>query len=171
MGPGLPAIPNRELTGRVQTSEKPQRHRAMPRPVNALIVDDEAHVRVLLVTLLKQLGVKTTWEASDGTAGIAQAALHNPEVVLLDINLPEISGLDVLSRLKADHPNIPVIIVSAQTTVRTVNRANELGAAGFVVKYAAKSEVAQMLSDVLDKIGGVAGGDPPGEGEKPAETA
>src|SRR5580658_6188045 len=84
--------------------------RAMPRPVNALIVDDEAHVRVLLVALLKQLGVKTVWEAVDGTAGIAQAALHNPEVVLLDINLPEISGLDVLTKLKAEHPNIPVIM-------------------------------------------------------------
>lgn len=143
----------------------------MPRPVNALIVDDEAHVRVLLATLVKQLGVKTTWEAADGTAGIAQAALHNPDVILLDINLPEISGLDVLARLKAEHPNIPVIIVSAQNTVRTVNRANELGAAGYVVKYAAKSEVTQMLSDALDRIGGVPARDPPGEGEKPAATA
>jgi DNA-binding NarL/FixJ family response regulator len=141
----------------------------MPRPVNALIVDDEAHVRVLLGALLKQLGVKTTWEAADGTAGIAQAALHSPDVVLLDINLPEISGLDVLSRLKAEHPAIPVIMVSAQNTVRTVARANELGAAGYVVKYAAKSEVLQMLSDALDKIGGIPAGDPAGDGEKPAE--
>jgi DNA-binding NarL/FixJ family response regulator len=143
----------------------------MPRPVNALIVDDEAHVRVLLVSLLKQLGVKTTWEAADGTAGIAQAALHHPDVVLLDINLPEISGLDVLSRLKAEHPNIPVIIVSAQNTVRTVSRANELGAAGYVVKYAAKSEVAQMLSDALDKIGGIPGKEATGEGENKAAPA
>jgi DNA-binding NarL/FixJ family response regulator len=143
----------------------------MPRPVNALIVDDEAHVRVLLASLLKQMGVKTTWEAADGTAGIAQVALHNPDVVLLDINLPEISGLDVLSKLKAEHPNIPVIIVSAQNTVRTVSRANELGAAGYVVKYAAKSEVTQMLSDALDKIGGIPEREATGEGENKAAPA
>jgi DNA-binding NarL/FixJ family response regulator len=143
----------------------------MPRPVNALIVDDEAHVRVLLVSLLKQLGVKTTWEAADGTAGIAQAALHKPDVVLLDINLPEISGLDVLSKLKAEHPDIPVIIVSAQNTVRTVSRATELGAAGYVVKYAAKSEVAQMLSDALDRISGMPATEEKGEGDKPAAPA
>jgi DNA-binding NarL/FixJ family response regulator len=71
----------------------------MPRPVNALIIDDEAHVRVLLTALLKQMDIRTVWEAPDGTSGLAQAALHNPEVVLLDINLPEIGGLDVLSKL------------------------------------------------------------------------
>jgi DNA-binding NarL/FixJ family response regulator len=143
----------------------------MPRPVNALIVDDEAHVRVLLGALLKQLGVRTTWEAADGTAGLAQAGLHNPEVVLLDINLPEINGLDVLARLKAEYPKMPVIVVSAQTTVRTLNKARELGADGYVVKYAAKSEVLQTLSDALDKVGGVTPKLEIGEDEKPEAPA
>lgn len=143
----------------------------MPRPVNALIVDDEAHVRVLLGALLKQLGVRTTWEAADGTAGMAQVGLHNPEVVLLDINLPEINGLEVLAKLKAEYPKIPVIVVSAQTTVRTLNRARELGADAYVVKYAAKSEVLQTLSDALDKIGGVAPKLEIEEGEKPEASA
>lgn len=143
----------------------------MPRPVNALIVDDEAHVRVLLCALLKQLGVRTTWEAPDGAAGLAQAGLHNPEVVLLDINLPEINGLEVLARLKAEYPKMPVIVVSAQTTVRTLNKARELGADGYVVKYAAKSEVLQTLSEALDKIGGVTPGKTTEVGEKPAEPA
>ncbi len=127
----------------------------MPRPVNALIIDDEVHVRVLLTALLKQMDIKTIWEAPDGTSGLAQAALHSPEVVLLDINLPEIGGLDVLSKLKSDHPRMPVIVVSAQSTVRTIERARALGADGFVVKYAAKSEVFQMLSEALDRIGGI----------------
>jgi DNA-binding NarL/FixJ family response regulator len=143
----------------------------MPRPANALIIDDEAHVRVLLVALLRQLDIRTTWEAPDGTAGMAQASVHNPDVVLLDINLPEISGLDVLARLKAEHPKMPVIIVSAQSTVRTLDRARELGAEGFVVKYAAKAEVLQMLSDALDKIAGVPAKEAKEDGEKPAAPA
>jgi CheY-like chemotaxis protein len=140
----------------------------MPRPVNALIVDDEAHVRVLLCALLKQLGVRTTWEAPDGASGLAQVGLHKPDVVLLDINLPEINGLEVLARLKADYPQMPVIVVSAQTTVRTLNKASELGADGYVVKYAAKSEVLQTLSEALDKIAGVAPKLEAGNGEEPA---
>jgi DNA-binding NarL/FixJ family response regulator len=139
----------------------------MPRPVTALIIDDEAHVRVLLTALLKQMDIKTIWEAPDGTAGIAQAALHNPEVVLLDINLPEIGGLEVLSKLKAEHPKMPVIVVSAQSTVRTLDKARELGADGFVVKYAAKSEVRQMLSEALDRIGGVTTAEPAEEERAP----
>ena len=126
----------------------------MPRPVNALIIDDEPHVRVLLGALMKQLGIKTVWEAQDGTAGLAQATAHSPDIVILDINLPEIGGLEVLEKLKAEHPNMPVVVVSAQSTVRTIDRAIELGALGYVVKYAPKSEVLQNLSDFLDKIAG-----------------
>jgi DNA-binding NarL/FixJ family response regulator len=127
----------------------------MPRPVNALVIDDEAHVRVLLTTILKQLGVRTVWDADNGVTGLGQAALQKPEVVLLDLNMPQISGMEVLEKLKAEHPTMPVIVVSAQSTVRTIARAKELGAVGFVVKYAPKSEVIQMLSDALDAIAGI----------------
>ena len=66
----------------------------MPRPANALIVDDESHVRVLLRVLLKQLGIETVWEAADGSAALEQATAHKPDVILLDINLPQVGGLE-----------------------------------------------------------------------------
>jgi DNA-binding NarL/FixJ family response regulator len=143
----------------------------MPRPANALIIDDEAHVRVLLSAILRQLGVRTIWESADGPSGIGQAALHKPEIVLLDINLPEMSGLEVLAKLKADHPAMPVIMVSAQSTVRTVDKAKELGAQGYIVKYAPKSEVTQMLSDALERIAGGPIEKPILDEEKPAPQA
>ena len=124
----------------------------MPRPVNALIVDDEPHVRVLIKMLLKQLGIETVWEAADGTAALEQAAAHTPNVILLDINLPQIGGLEVLAKLKAAHPKIPVIIVSSQSTMKTVVQTRELGAEAYVLKHAPKSEVLQMLSDAFDNI-------------------
>ena len=129
----------------------------MARPVTALVVDDEPHVRVLLTAILKQLGVRTVWEAADGAAGAALAASQKPEVILLDINLPQVSGLEVLAKLKAEAPATPVIVVSAQSTVRTFERAKALGADGFIVKFVAKSEITQLLSDELDRIGGVVG--------------
>jgi len=124
----------------------------MPRPTNALIVDDEAHVRVLIRVLLKQLGIETVWEAADGAAALELAAAHSPHVVLLDINLPQVGGLEVLAKLKAAHPKIPVIIVSSQSTMKTVIQTRELGAEAYVLKHAPKSEVLQMLSEAFDNI-------------------
>jgi DNA-binding NarL/FixJ family response regulator len=124
----------------------------MPRPVNALIIDDEPHVRVVFRVLLKQLGIESVWEAADGATALEQAAAHMPEVVLLDINLPQMSGLEVLAKLKASHPSMPVIIVSSQSTMRTVIQTRELGAEAYILKHAPKSEVLQMLSDAFDNI-------------------
>ncbi len=124
----------------------------MPRPVNALLVDDEPHVRLLIKTLLKQLGITTVWEAGDGTTALELAGAHKPNVVLLDINLPQMGGLQVLAKLKAAHPDMPVIIVSSQSTMKTVMQTRELGAEAYVLKHAPKSEVLQMLSDAFDNI-------------------
>jgi DNA-binding NarL/FixJ family response regulator len=139
----------------------------MPRPANALIVDDEPHVRVLIKILLKQLGIENVWEAGDGTSALEQAGAHKPNVILLDINLPQVGGLEVLARLKAAHPAIPVIVVSSQSTMKTVIQTRELGAVAYVLKHAPKAEVLQMLSDAFDSI---AEGDSDGESlpDKPA---
>jgi CheY-like chemotaxis protein len=126
----------------------------MPRPATALVVDDEPHVLVLLRALLKKLGISTVWEAADGIEALRQAEAHKPEVVLLDLNLPHIDGLHVLERLRADHPGIPVIVVSAQSTQRTFVRARELGAAGYILKYAPNPELLRMLSEEFDKLAG-----------------
>jgi two-component system response regulator EvgA len=143
----------------------------MPRPVNALIVDDEPHVRVLEKVLLKQLGIETIWEAPDGATALTQADAHKPDVILLDINLPQVGGLEVLAKLKAAHPKIPVIIVSSQSTMKTVMQTRELGAAAYVLKHAPKTEVLQMLSDAFDEIAGGAETEAAADGEKPAENA
>jgi DNA-binding NarL/FixJ family response regulator len=140
----------------------------MPRPNNALIVDDEAHVRVLLRMLLKQLGIETVWEAADGHSALELAGSHKPKVILLDINLPQVGGLEVLAKLKAAYPSIPVIIVSSQSTVRTVQQAQSLGAEAYVLKHAPKAEVLQMISDAFDSIASEGEEPPPAEGSPAA---
>ena len=144
----------------------------MPRPTNALIVDDEPHVRVLVRVLLKQLGIETVWEAADGAEALEKAAAHKPHVILLDINLPQVGGLEVLAKLKAAHPEIPVIIVSSQSTMKTVIQTRELGAEAYVLKHAPKAEVLQMLSEAFDNIAGNSdGAAPAAEAPKPDAPA
>jgi DNA-binding NarL/FixJ family response regulator len=140
----------------------------MPRPVTALIVDDEAHVHVYLRILLKKLGVETVWDAADGHAALEQAAAHKPDVVLLDINLPLIGGLEVLAKLKAAHPKMPVIVISVVSKPETLVQAHELGADAYVLKHYPIARVLQMLSEAFDNIAGNSGCETVGNGEKPA---
>jgi len=142
---------------------------SMPRPVTALIVDDEPHVLVYLRALLKQLGVETVWDAADGAAALEQVAAHKPDVVLLDMNLSHVSGLQLLAKFKAEHPKMPVIVVSVVSTMKTVIHARELGAEAYVLKHLPRAEVSQMLSDAFDRISASSGGETAGDGEKRAE--
>jgi len=124
----------------------------MSRPTNALIVDDEPHVRVYLQLLLKEVGIPTTWQAVDGAQALAMAALHRPELVLLDINLPMLNGLEVLEQLGKMLPGVPVIMVTAQGAMKTVLEAIKLGAVAYILKHSPKAEASRMLREALDNI-------------------
>lgn len=124
----------------------------MPRPVTALIVDDEPHVHVYLRILLKQLGIQTVWDAAEGYAAIEMAAEHKPDVVLLDINLPQLGGLEVLAKLKEAHPTMHVVVVSVESKPETLVQAHELGADGYVLKHLPRAKVLQKLSELFDAI-------------------
>ena len=129
----------------------------MPRPVNALIVDDEPHVLVLLHALLKQLGIKTVWDAIDGAAALQQAAAHKPDVVLLDLNLPQIDGLHVLEKLKADYPKTAGDRRLGAEHPEDLHPGPRAGAEGYVLKYAPNPELLRMLSEEFDKLSGDSG--------------
>lgn len=124
----------------------------MPRPANALIVDDESHVRTFVRLLLKEVGIEECWEAPDGVTALELVARHRPQLLLLDYNMPKMTGLEVLAKLREAHSEIPVVIVSAQSSLGVVNEAVRLGAVGYVLKHAPKAESVEALRDVLDSL-------------------
>src|SRR5687767_7389058 len=107
----------------------------MAYPKNALIVDDESHVRAFMRLLLREVGIEECWDASDGTSAVQLAQLHKPDLVLLDVNLPGLNGLHVLAQMKQFDPDLPVVMVTAQTSLSTVNEAVRLGASGYLLKH------------------------------------
>ncbi|MBI5767063.1 MAG: response regulator [Verrucomicrobia bacterium] len=123
----------------------------MGRPTNALIVDDEVHVRVFLRVLLKELGITEVWEAADGAEGLAMAGKFRPRLVLLDVNLPMMNGLDVLRHLIVELPHVPVVMVTSQSAMKTVMEAAKLGAAGYLLKHSARAEVLKLLREIVDR--------------------
>src|SRR5687767_7697259 len=100
----------------------------------ALIVDDETHVRTFMRLLLREVGIKECWEASDGASAVQLVQLHKPQLVLLDINMPGLNGLQVLSQIKEFDPNVSVVIVTGQSALNSVNEAVRLGASGYLLK-------------------------------------
>jgi two-component system chemotaxis response regulator CheY len=122
----------------------------MPRPTNALIVDDEAHVRAFMKLMLRELGINDCWEAADGVTAVQLAQQYAPELILLDINLPGLNGLEVLAQLKEINPDFAVVMATAQRAMSNVNEALRLGAVGYLLKHSPRDETMAMLRDVVD---------------------
>jgi len=127
----------------------------MARPTNVLIVDDEAHVRTFLRLIMRELGVATSWEAADGLEALRLIEAHQPELLLLDINMPVKGGLEVLSEINDKYPEIPVVVVSSQTSSSTVQQSAQLGAIGYIIKHSPKEKVLGALGEVLDSLEGI----------------
>ena len=98
-----------------------------------LIVDDEESIRSSLERLLSYEKYKT-FAAADGAAALDIAASERVDVVLLDIKMPGMDGLEVLGKLKELHPHLPVIIISGHGTISTAVDATKLGAFDFLEK-------------------------------------
>ncbi len=103
-----------------------------PKP-KVLIVDDDASQRRLIEFWLQEEGYATT-TANDGMAGFAAFEQGAPSLVITDIRMPGMSGLDLLSRVKAANPDTPVILITAFGTVNDAVDAMKLGAADYVLK-------------------------------------
>jgi two-component system OmpR family response regulator len=121
----------------------------MPRTV--LIVDDDPHIRQLLVFALEKAGLDTI-EAADGEAGLALADTHGPNLVILDINMPRMDGLEVCRRLRADKGDkgdVPILFLSSRDDEIDRVLGIELGADDYVVKPFSPREVVARVMAIL----------------------
>lgn len=110
-------------------------------PKQILIIDDDQAISIAMSVRLRAAGHEVIL-ASGGEAGLVEAADHTPDVIILDIRMPEIDGYEVCRRLKAtpELADIPVIFVSANATETTRQKAFEVGGFEFISKpYEPKS--------------------------------
>ena len=114
--------------------------------VRVLIVDDHTLVRAGIGRLLQSIAdVDVVAEASDAQQALDLAAIHRPDLILLDLSLPDRSGLDLLKPLKDMLPQTKVVIMSMHNDPTQVRSALDRGCAGFVVKEAAPMELELAL--------------------------
>jgi DNA-binding response OmpR family regulator len=117
---------------------------------SVLVVDDDPDVCDLVTYKLEQSGFAVR-RASDGDAALREVAAEIPDLVLLDIMMPGMTGLEVLQRLRADATTagLPVILLSAKAQESDVERGFELGADDYVVKPFSPRELARRVSAVM----------------------
>jgi DNA-binding NarL/FixJ family response regulator len=114
-----------------------------------LLVDAHALVRAGLCVLLERIsGVKVVAETGDGREVLSLAARHQPQIVLLDDGLPEVNAFEIVVELLANHPNVRVVILSAQDSEEDAAAAIRAGATGYLHKSAPPEELVRALEAV-----------------------
>jgi DNA-binding NarL/FixJ family response regulator len=115
-----------------------------------LIVDDHPLTRGALAALLGQNGFEVVGEAGDGTEAIESARQLQPDLVLLDLSMPELDGLDALPRVREAAPECEVVVLTASGTEENLLAAIRGGAAGYLLKTEAPEKIVEFLSGVVE---------------------
>lgn len=117
----------------------------------ALIIDDEQQMRRLLRMVLESRGYEVC-EAADGGTGLQAAAFHRPDVVLLDLGLPGMDGIETLSRLR-EWSDVPVLVLSVRDQEAVKVQALEAGADDYVTKPFGSAELVARLDVIRRRRG------------------
>ena len=125
----------------------------MPLPqLSALIVDDVAAVRSFIAEILRQLGIAQVLEAADGTSATALFCQHQPQLVFLDIQLPDINGQQLLKQFKQQQRQTDIFMVSAFSSVENLQQAVANGASAFVVKPFSAQRINKLVQPLLTEV-------------------
>ncbi len=120
-------------------------------PIRVMIADDHSLIREGLRQLLEFDGsIKIVGEASNGEECLNKLEEFNPEVLLLDINMPEKNGIDVLKQMKADQSQIRVLILTVHNELEYLISAVDIGVDGYILKDSESSELKKAIRVVRD---------------------
>jgi two-component system, OmpR family, response regulator len=126
--------------------------RADGNPINVLVVDDESVLAEMVSMALRYEGWNIA-TASDGSSAIASARAQRPDVVVLDVMLPDMSGLDVLHKLREENPQLPVLLLTAKDAVEDRIAGLTAGGDDYVTKPFSIEEVVLRLRALLRRTG------------------
>lgn len=118
--------------------------------IRVLLADDHALVLAGIRALVEELGTtQIVAEASNGREAVALAKQHKPDLVIMDISMKELNGIEATAQIKAETPSSRVLILSMHTTEDFVRRAIKAGASGYLVKDSAPLDLKMAIAAVL----------------------
>lgn len=110
-----------------------------------VLADDETHIRMMMRVVLARAGFQVLAEASNGLEAVERCRETEPDIVLLDINMPILNGDEALRVIVSEHPEVVVIMLTSVSDSLTVNRCIELGAANYLRKDTPIQEIAARV--------------------------
>jgi DNA-binding NarL/FixJ family response regulator len=135
-------------------------------PIRVLVVEDHNVVRQGLVALLKVVdGLEVVGEAADGVEAIAQFRKHQPDVTLIDLRMPQLSGVEVIQRVRADAPQARFIVLTTYDGDEDIYRALKAGARAYLLKGMTSEDLISTIRAVHEGKSHI----PPAIAEKLAE--
>ncbi|WP_324670890.1 response regulator [Hymenobacter sp. GOD-10R] len=114
-----------------------------------LIVDDSFYMRTMLKNMLTDAGYEVVGEAANGQQALELALQTTPDLITLDVILPDNTGLDVLKGIRQEQPDVKVVMCSAVGQEVIVNEALESGATAYIVKPFSEEKVLEIVGDAL----------------------
>ena len=115
-----------------------------------LLVDDEAHIRKFMSLLLRHLGITRIFEAPNGASALEVYKAERPDLVMLDVNMPQMDGIETLKALKELDPDCVVVMLTSLANRQTIDQAVALGAANYIRKDAPPEDIGRALADTID---------------------
>src|SRR4030095_9971029 len=120
------------------------------RRYTVLVADDHAIVREGVVNLLKEHDFDVVGAVGNGQELMDAAVRLRPDLIVTDLSMPGLSGIDVLTRLKAEHVNSKVIVLTMHQDADLATRAMRAGASGFLLKHAAGEELLNAIQQAVE---------------------
>lgn len=117
--------------------------------MRVIMIDDHALFRVGLQGLLEQRNIEVIAAIADGDEGIRLAQEEKPDVILLDLRMPDNSGLDILSKIRKNNIDIPVTILTTSNEEQDLREALKRGAQGYLLKDMEPDELVSALRDIV----------------------
>ena len=126
----------------------------MSRPISALIVDDEQHLRLYLKLVLRQIGFEKFFEAANGQEAIEEYQKVRSDLVLMDVNMQVKEGMEALREIIEYDPDAVVVMASSVASRSAVETSVELGASYYIRKDTPKEKIAEILNRLIADIWG-----------------
>ena len=121
------------------------------RALRMMVVDDSGLTVKKMVKLLEELGHEVVGVATTGRAAVDTYADLSPDMVTMDITMPDMNGIDATRSIMADNPRACIVIVTSHGQEQMVMDAIEAGAKGYILKPVKKEKLAETLETVADK--------------------
>jgi PAS domain S-box-containing protein len=120
--------------------------------LTVLCVEDDALSREMLEFFLQQQSFKAVYSAKNGEEGLIQYFLHKPDMVLTDLNMPLMNGLELSAKIKENNPNVPILLITAQIEKEITEQAVDIGIDGYLFKPISLERLQLILEKYAQRL-------------------